>query len=140
MALIIIHIYVEKQIYIPHNPLMIKVPKRQIASLGEQVARWRRYRGLTQAELETRADLGHNALSRIETGQVSPRLSTVEQIASALDISFEELQLRKPPTASPEIREENIEALAARLMELDEERRKSVLVAFHTLLDQMETN
>lgn len=108
-----------------------------LAALGDQVSGWRRARGLTQAELESRAGLSHNALSRIETGQVSPRLSNLEKIAGALDLTTEELQFRKPPIDVPDDRDPDIEALAVRLASLDKGQCKAVLAAFHTLLDQM---
>lgn len=52
----------------------------------------------SQAELERRAGLAHNAISRIENGDVVPRLGTVERIAEALEISVEQLQFRQPPS------------------------------------------
>ncbi len=79
----------------------------------------------------------HNALSRIETGQVSPRLSNIEKIAGALGLSTEELQFRKPPVAQSGAEAPDVEALAARLASLDETRRQAVLTAFNILLDQI---
>jgi len=116
---------------------MSKKTRPGLANLGEQVVGWRRARGLTQAELESRAGLAHNALSRIETGQVSPRLSSLERIASALDLTTEELQFRKPPLEIPGGQDPDIKALAVRLASLDEAQRKAVLNAFHVLLDQI---
>lgn len=53
--------------------------------------------GLSQSEIERRAGLAHNAISRIETGEVAPRLATLESVADALGISIEQLQFRLPP-------------------------------------------
>jgi transcriptional regulator with XRE-family HTH domain len=108
-----------------------------LESIGDQITRWRRFKGLTQAQLESLAGLAHNALSRIENGQVSPRLATIERIATAMGLSFEELQFRQPPGGDDEIREEGVEYLVKRLHGLDEERRESILRAFNTLLDQV---
>ena len=116
---------------------MSKKTYRGLASLNDQVSGWRRARGLTQAELESRAGLAHNALSRIETGQVSPRLASLEKIARALDLTTEELQFREPPLDVAGDQDPLIEVLAVRLTSLDADRRKAVLAAFHTLLDQM---
>jgi transcriptional regulator with XRE-family HTH domain len=52
----------------------------------------------SQAEVERCAGLAHNAISRIENGDVVPRLGTVERIAEALEISVEQLQFRLPPS------------------------------------------
>jgi len=54
----------------------------------------------SQAEVERRAGLAHNAVSRIENGDVVPRLGTLERIADALEISVEQLQFRSPPAGT----------------------------------------
>lgn len=66
-------------------------------TLSERLRLWRLHLGLAQAEVERRAGLAHNALSRIETGAVVPKLETLERIAAALDLSIEQLQFRLPP-------------------------------------------
>ena len=43
--------------------------------------------------------MAHNAISRIETGEVAPRLATLESIADVLGISIEQLQFRLPATS-----------------------------------------
>jgi transcriptional regulator with XRE-family HTH domain len=116
---------------------MSKQQRPGLADLGDQVSGWRRARGLTQADLESRAGLAHNALSRIETGQVSPRLASLEKIANALGLTTEELQFRKPPAEMAGDKDPGVEALAVRLASLDDAQREAVLAAFHTLLDQM---
>ena len=116
---------------------MSKQNRPGLALLGDQVSGWRRARGLTQAELESRAGLAHNALSRIENGQVSPRLSSLERIAAALELTTEELQFRKPPVSPAATSSSDIEALTGRLVALDDTKREAVLEAFHILLDQM---
>ena len=117
---------------------MSKGRNKYLETVGDQIARWRRAKGLTQAQLESMAGLAHNALSRIENGQVSPRLTTIERIAGALGLSFEELQFRDPASGDAEVREEGVAYLVNRLSRLDEERRESILKAFNTLLDQIE--
>lgn len=107
--------------------------------LPEQVRQWRTYRGLTQTELEQRAGLSHNAISRIETGAVSPRLETVERIAAALELDVAELQFRGPVARSSDDHSEALPRLMERLGKLPEPRRRAVLQAFHMLLDQVES-
>lgn len=107
--------------------------------LPDQVRQWRTYRGLTQTELEQRARLSHNAISRIETGAVSPRLETVERIAGALELDVEELQFRAPAAHPTDDHSEALTVLMERLGELPESRRRAVLQAFHLLLDQLES-
>jgi transcriptional regulator with XRE-family HTH domain len=64
--------------------------------LGEQIRLWRLARKVTQADLEQKAGLSHNAVSRIECGSVSPRIDTLERVAQALDVSVEQLQFQQP--------------------------------------------
>src|SRR5215831_7739650 len=75
----------------------VSEPIRPEIPLGKRLKAWRDFRGLTQAEVEHRGGLAHNALSRIETGSVCPKLATLERIAAALQLSIEELHLRMPP-------------------------------------------
>jgi len=79
---------------------MASSPRKSV-SYGErtaasQVLRWRKSLGLTQGELERRASLGHNTISRIEQSEVSPRIETIEKIADALSITVEQLQFSDP--------------------------------------------
>src|SRR5690606_39170219 len=71
-------------------------------SLSKQVLEWRRSLGWTQGDLERKAGLAHNAISRIEQEEVSPRLETVEKIAAAMSISVEQLQYKAPVQAVEE--------------------------------------
>lgn len=106
--------------------------------LAEQVRLWRRHIGLTQAELQSRAGLAHNNISRIETGEVSPRLDTLESIATVLQISIEELQFRRPPELIEVKAEEDVASLASRLQSLPTTKRQELLRAFHALLTAVE--
>jgi len=107
--------------------------------IADSVRVWRLHSKLTQGELEQRAGLSHNAISRIEMGTVSPKLSSVKRIASALELSLEELQFGKPPLG---VAEEGaiyeVRKVASRLMSLKERKRTPILEAFNTLLDQIE--
>lgn len=66
-------------------------------AIGVQVRDYRKHAGLTVAELATAADISSGMLSKIENGQISPSLSTLQLLASALNLpltmllaSFEE--------------------------------------------------
>jgi transcriptional regulator with XRE-family HTH domain len=54
--------------------------------LGREIRRVRRRLGLTGAELAGAAGISTGMLSKIETGQISPSLTTVEAIARVLNI------------------------------------------------------
>lgn len=109
--------------------------------LGARVRAWRVHQGLSQSEVERRAGLAHNAISRIETGEVGPRLATLERIADAMGMSIEQLQFKLPtqrqtmPASSPG------PDASARLMELIDslpvDRREEVLSLLIQMLTQV---
>ena len=62
-------------------------------SLGSRIREYRETAGLTQAELSSRAGIGRVTLTRIETGEHSPRTETLTAIARALGVEVEDLIL-----------------------------------------------
>jgi len=62
--------------------------------IGEQLREHRDKAMLTQEELGKRAELSGYTISRIESDQVEPRVSTMRKIAGALGIEPEELTTR----------------------------------------------
>jgi transcriptional regulator with XRE-family HTH domain len=51
----------------------------------------RQRRGLSQRALAEIANVGHITIARLETGVYDPRLSTLRQLAKALNISVRDL-------------------------------------------------
>jgi transcriptional regulator with XRE-family HTH domain len=111
--------------------------------LGARVRAWRVYRGLSHSETERRGGLAHNAVSRIEKGEVAPRLATLESIADALGINIEQLQFRLP--ATPEVQEAtkqgagNAVVLMEMLDALSTERRDEVVELLIQVVKQVRT-
>ena len=76
-------------------------PKSSATSIdvGERLRVLREQRGLSQRELAAASSLSPNALSQIERGNVSPNVSTLNQLADALGIHitafFETTPLRQ---------------------------------------------
>ncbi len=62
--------------------------------IGEQVREYQDKAMLTQEELGKKAGLSGYTISRIESDQVAPRVSTIRKIAGALGIEPEELTAR----------------------------------------------
>lgn len=56
-------------------------------SLGESLALARKAEGLTQGELAEEAGLSRATIANIESGGADPKLSTIAELAKALDIS-----------------------------------------------------
>lgn len=115
-----------------------KKPPAQNASFGERLRYWRLRSQLTQAEVERRAGLAHNALSRIENGQVGPQFDTVMRIAEAMGMSFEELQQRPIPPSDARHSGEGVEDLVDGLKNLPPAKRQQVTQAFLQILKQLD--
>ena len=106
--------------------------------LGDRLRAWRTFRGLTQYDVESRAGLAHNALSRIEKGLVSPKLETLEKIASAMDLTIEELHLGMPAAAkNANMRQEHIARLNQLISVLPLEKQARVIEAICRLLEEV---
>jgi len=58
--------------------------------LGETFVVLRLLRGLSQAELASRAGIRPNQISRYETGQVLPQLGQLERVLEALEVGLPE--------------------------------------------------
>jgi transcriptional regulator with XRE-family HTH domain len=70
-------------------------------NIGQQMVLWRRHRRWGQAEVAEKAGITRPYLSRIETGQADPSLSTLRRLATALDLTVGELVDFLPPRSVP---------------------------------------
>ncbi|WP_052692125.1 helix-turn-helix domain-containing protein [Teredinibacter purpureus] len=59
-------------------------------NLGERLQAVRKQQGLSQRELARRADVTNSTLSMIEQGKVSPSVSSLEKILSAIPLTMQE--------------------------------------------------
>ena len=113
----------------------------EVDEIGARLRAWRTNQGLSQSEVERRTGLAHNAISRIETGEVAPKLATLERIADALGISIEQLQFRYPPKKSFEVGQvpesDGIKRLMEMLSELPGDRRDQVVEMLVQVLQQV---
>lgn len=60
-------------------------------NLGNKIKELRIQKGMTQEELAEKTDLNVRTIQRIEKGEVDPRSYTLQVIASALEIQYNEL-------------------------------------------------
>ena len=107
--------------------------------LGDQIRQWRVARKVTQSELEQKAGLSHNTVSRIECGSVSPRIDTLDRIAQALEVSVEQLQFQSPATKIVESQSKYISDditanLISALDKIPEPKRGNLLRTFMDLV------
>lgn len=70
--------------------------------IGKQIAKIRKARNLSQAQLAEVIDVAHETISRLERGVSIPSLKTLEKISHALNISLKDLfDFQYTPKASP---------------------------------------
>ncbi len=62
---------------------------------GQQIKQLRLQKGLTQEELAEKTYISARTIQRIENDEVEPRAFTIQAIAAALEIDFEELYNRE---------------------------------------------
>src|SRR5208283_5223763 len=69
-----------------------------LMTMGQRLRYLRRSRGLTLAELGDRVGRAPSALSLLENGRREPKLSALEDLATALSVPVEELLRRQAPS------------------------------------------
>ena len=74
-----------------YRPAMEAAAKRGRESLGERIRRNRVSIGWTQEQLARKSSAGRITIVRIERGEQSPRLKTLQAIAHALSVPITEL-------------------------------------------------
>lgn len=62
-----------------------------MSAIGENIKRYRLQRGMTQADLAKRIGKTHSTVSMYESGEILPRMGTLEKIASVFGVPKSEL-------------------------------------------------
>lgn len=83
-------------------------------TVGETIRELRKIKGISQEELAFKASLNASHLSKIERGEKSPTLESLEKIVNALEISFPELFVNST-TGKPETDKTIIDKIDAKL-------------------------
>ena len=98
-----------------------------LGSIGKNIKKIRKARGITQGELSESTEIAQSRLSKIENGQVEPMLSTLSKIAKTLNVSvIDFLQSDYSESLS----------LLQKLYLLEEKDRKSVLDMLNMALEK----
>ena len=77
-----------------YRPAVEAIAMRGRLTLGKRIRQFRESAGLTQEELARAANIGRVTLIRLEKGEQSPRLKTLNAIAGALRIRVRELLMQ----------------------------------------------
>jgi predicted transcriptional regulator/DNA-binding XRE family transcriptional regulator len=77
---------------------LVETDGLDLATFGQRLRHARRARGLTLADLGSQIGRAPSVLSLIENGQREPKLSLIEQLATALSVPVSDLLSKTPPS------------------------------------------
>src|SRR3981189_2580631 len=117
--------------------LFEKWPKREtVENIGQRIQQLRESRGMTQSQLQARSRVSRSYLSRIESGQMTPSLGTLEKISEALGVGLNRFFV---PESNGEALLEDpfIQGLRPFLRQLDWEQWQSILKRLQAISDHV---
>ena len=119
--------------------LFEKWPNREtVENIGQRIRQLRESRGMTQSQLQARSRVSRSYLSRIESGQMTPSLGTLEKISEALGVGLNRFFV---PESNGEALLEDpfIQGLRPYLRQLDWEQWQSILKRLQAISDHVST-
>src|SRR5713226_2080452 len=119
--------------------LFEKWPNREtVENIGQRIRQLRESRGMTQSQLQARSRVSRSYLSRIESGQMTPSLGTLEKISEALGVGLNRFFI--PESDGEALLEDPfIQGLRPFLRQLDWEQWQSILKRLQAISDHVTT-
>src|ERR1700747_1439424 len=107
-----------------------------VENIGQRIRQLRESRGMTQSQLQARSRVSRSYLSRIESGQMTPSLGTLEKISEALSVGLNRFFI---PESNGEALLEDpfIQGLRPFLRQLDWEQWQSILKRLQAISDHV---
>jgi transcriptional regulator with XRE-family HTH domain len=110
-----------------------------VENIGQRIRQLRESRGMTQSQLQARSRVSRSYLSRIESGQMTPSLGTLEKIAEALGVGLNRFFV--PETNGETVLEDPfIQGLRPFLRQLDWTQWQGILKRLQAISDHVSTN
>ena len=110
-----------------------------VENIGQRIRHLRELRGMTQSQLQVHSRVSRSYLSRIESGQMTPGLATLEKLSYALGVGLNRYFI---PESSGEALLEDpfIQGLRPFLRQLDWEQWQSILKRLAAISDHVESS
>ena len=99
--------------------------------IGKRIRLLRLERGMTQEQLEERADLGTNYVYKLEHLAPNVKINTLERVMQALEVDIETFFDMVPDKE----KEDDLTQLVQHLKSLPQEKQKNVIDAITVLLE-----
>ena len=107
-----------------------------VENIGQRIRQLRESRGMTQSQLQSRSKVSRSYLSRIESGQMTPSLGTLEKISEALNVGLNRFFI--PESDGEALLEDPfIQGLRPFLRSLDWEQWQSILKRLQAISDHV---
>lgn len=109
-----------------------------VENIGQRIRQLRESRAMTQSQLQARSRVSRSYLSRIESGQMTPSLGTLEKISEALGVGMNRFFI---PESNGETLMEDpfIQGLRPFLRQLDWAQWQSILKRLQAITDHVTT-
>jgi len=107
-----------------------------VENIGQRIRQLRESRSMTQSQLQSRSKVSRSYLSRIESGQMTPSLGTLEKISEALNVGLNRFFI--PESDGEALLEDPfIQGLRPFLRQLDWEQWQSILKRLQAISDHV---
>jgi len=119
------------------EPALEKLINQQtVENIGQRIRQLRESRSMTQSQLQSRSKVSRSYLSRIESGQMTPSLGTLEKISEALNVGLNRFFI--PESDGEALLEDPfIQGLRPFLRQLDWEQWQSILKRLQAISDHV---
>lgn len=108
--------------------------------IGGRIRNLRKEKGWSQEELAHRANIGASYMGAIERGEISTTVDSLEKIACAFEITFEDLFRHLQPSTAENKGNTTLALLLNKLNKMNVDNQKFVLEFVDLLLDKRIVN